>query len=97
MAITLARDYDVSVTGVTLSEEQHALATRRVAEAGLTDQIEIRLIDYRDVSGRFDRIVSVGMFEHVGIPQFRTYFRKVRELLADDGIALIHTSLFAVS
>ncbi|MFM2354712.1 MAG: Cyclopropane-fatty-acyl-phospholipid synthase [Pseudomonadota bacterium] len=91
MAITLARDYGVHVLGVTLSEEQHRIANERVRAAGLQDRVEIRLTDYRDVTGRFDRIVSVGMFEHVGVPQFRTYFRKVQSLLAEDGVALIHT------
>ena len=91
MALTLARDYGARVVGVTLSEEQHALAQRRVREAGLEDRIDIRLMDYRDIDERFDRIVSVGMFEHVGVPHYREYFRKVRELLTEDGIALIHT------
>ncbi|MBC7157898.1 MAG: class I SAM-dependent methyltransferase [Rhodobacteraceae bacterium] len=91
MALTLARDHGAQVLGVTLSEEQHRVATRRAAEAGLSDRVEFRLTDYRLVTGRFDRIVSVGMFEHVGAPHYRTYFRKVRELLEDDGIALIHT------
>lgn len=91
LAIALARDFGVKVLGVTLSEEQHRIATARVVEAGLQDQVEIRLTDYRDVRGTFDRIVSVGMFEHVGVPQYRTYFGKVHDLLAPDGIALIHT------
>jgi cyclopropane-fatty-acyl-phospholipid synthase len=91
MAITLARDFGVQVTGVTLSEEQHAVATARVREAGLADRIDIRLQDYRAVSGPFDRIVSVGMFEHVGRPHYAQYFAKVQALLASDGIALIHT------
>lgn len=91
MALTLAGEYDARVTGVTLSTEQHSLATRRVAEAGLSDRIDIKLIDYRQVRGPFDRIVSVGMFEHVGVPHYREYFRKVRDLLTPDGVALIHT------
>jgi cyclopropane-fatty-acyl-phospholipid synthase len=91
MALTLARDHGVKVLGVTLSEEQYKRATARASEAGLTDQVEFRLADYRNVTGRFDRIVSVGMFEHVGVPHYRTYFRTVRDLLTDDGIALIHT------
>ena len=91
MALTLAKDFGVRVTGVTLSERQHALATRRVEEAGLTDRIDIRLQDYRDVTGPFDRIVSVGMFEHVGVPNYRTYFDAVRRLLTEDGVALVHT------
>ena len=91
MALTLARDYGARVVGVTLSKEQHAIATRRVAEAGLSDRIDIRLQDYRHVTESFDRIVSVGMFEHVGAPQFDTYFVKVNDLLAPEGLALIHT------
>ena len=91
MALTLAQDFGVNVTGITLSEEQHAYAKQRVEAAGLSDRIDIRLQDYRKVRDKFDRIVSVGMFEHVGVPNYRTYFRKVRNLLNDDGIALIHT------
>ncbi len=90
MAITLARDFGARVVGVTLSTEQHALATKRVAEAGLQDQVEIRLTDYRDVTEKFDRIVSVGMFEHVGVPHYREYFRHVRQMLGPGGISLIH-------
>ncbi|QQA44904.1 SAM-dependent methyltransferase [Pelagovum pacificum] len=91
MALTLARDYGASVVGVTLSEEQHRIATERAEAAGLADRIDIRLEDYRNVEGPFDRIVSVGMFEHVGAAQFRTYFDKVAKLLAPHGVALIHT------
>ena len=91
MALSLARDHGVRVLGITLSLEQHRIATARAAEAGLGDQVEFRLTDYRAVTGKFDRIVSVGMFEHVGVPQYRTYFRQVRDLLAPDGVALIHT------
>ncbi len=91
MALTLARDYGAHVVGVTLSEEQHAVATRRAEEAGLADRVEFRLMDYREVSESFDRIVSVGMFEHVGVPHYREYFRQVRDRLKPDGIALIHT------
>jgi cyclopropane-fatty-acyl-phospholipid synthase len=91
MALTLARDHGARVLGVTLSEEQHRVATRRAADAGLSDRIDIRLMDYRAVAGRFDRIVSVGMFEHVGVPHYREYFAKVASLLVPDGVALIHT------
>ena len=91
MALSLARDHGVRVLGITLSLEQHRIATARAAEAGLEGQVEFRLTDYRAVTGKFDRIVSVGMFEHVGVPQYRTYFRQVRDLLAPDGVALIHT------
>ena len=91
MALTLAQDYGAEVLGVTLSEEQHAIATRRAAEAGLSDRVTFKLCDYRDVEGTFDRIVSVGMFEHVGLPHFTEYFNAVRTLLSPEGIALIHT------
>ena len=91
LAITLAQDHGARVVGVTLSEEQHAVATRRVAEAGLAGQVEIRLEDYRLVAGPFDRIVSVGMFEHVGRAHYLEYFDTVRRLLTPDGIAMIHT------
>ena len=91
MALSLARDHGVQVLGITLSLEQHRIATARAAEAGLGGQVEFRLTDYRAVTGKFDRIVSVGMFEHVGVPQYRTYFRQVRDLLDEGGVALIHT------
>ncbi|MEO0689059.1 MAG: cyclopropane-fatty-acyl-phospholipid synthase family protein [Pseudomonadota bacterium] len=98
MAIFLAQNYDVKVTGVTLSEEQLALARTRAQEAGVADRVQFELIDYRDLAKRyraagdsFDRIVSVGMFEHVGQPQFETFFECCTNLLADDGVMLLHT------
>ena len=91
MAITLARDYGAKVLGVTLSQEQLKRSVDRVAAAGLSDRVSFRLIDYRKLTGQFDRIVSVGMFEHVGVPHYSEYFAKVRNLLSPDGIALIHT------
>ncbi len=91
MALTLAQDYGVSVVGITLSEEQHKVATARARAAGLADRVEFRLMDYRALDETFDRIVSVGMFEHVGVPQYRTYFAQVNRLLAEDGVALVHT------
>jgi len=94
MAIFLALRADVRVTGITLSEEQLALARTRAERAGVGDKVTFELVDYRDLaaSGRtFDRVVSVGMFEHVGQPQFETYFRAVGNLLEQDGVALIHT------
>lgn len=91
MGLTLAREYGAQVVGVTLSKEQHAVATRRAQETGLADRVDFRIQDYREVTGRFDRIVSVGMFEHVGVPHYHEYFAKVRELLTDEGVALIHT------
>jgi cyclopropane-fatty-acyl-phospholipid synthase len=89
LGLTIAGETGASVTGVTLSQEQLAVARERAAAAALP--VDFRLQDYRDVTERFDRIVSVGMFEHVGVGYYRTFFRKVAELLKDDGVALIHT------
>ncbi len=91
LALTLARDHGARVLGVTLSQEQHRVATQRAAQAGLSDQVEFRLIDYRNVAGSFDRIVSVGMFEHVGAPHYPAYFKAINDLLTADGVALVHT------
>jgi cyclopropane-fatty-acyl-phospholipid synthase len=91
MALTLARDYGVRVLGVTLSEEQLKVATERAAKAGLSDRVRFELMDYRAVTGQFDRIVSIGMFEHVGVPHYREYFDTVKARLKPDGVALIHT------
>lgn len=91
MALTLARDHGAQVLGVTLSEEQLRHATARARDAGLSDQVRFALCDYRYVTGTFDRIVSVGMFEHVGLPHYNTYFDSLRDLLNPDGVALIHT------
>lgn len=79
------------VTGVTLSEEQLSIAKERVLNKGLEDKVDFQFRDYRDVSETFDRVVSVGMFEHVGRFQFQTFFDKVYDSLKDDGVALIHT------
>lgn len=91
LALTLARDYGATVTGVTLSKNQHATALARAKAAGLSDLCDFRLLDYRKVSNRFDRVVSVGMLEHVGLPHFSEYFEKIFQVLEDDGIALVHT------
>lgn len=91
MALTLARDFNAHVTGVTLSENQLATARTRAHGAGLQDQTDFRLLDYRSLEGQFDRIVSVGMLEHVGLPHYDEYFAKVSDLLDADGVALIHT------
>jgi cyclopropane-fatty-acyl-phospholipid synthase len=91
MALTLAREHGVRVHGVTLSREQLALAEARAAEAGLSQQVRFTLADYRDVAGSFDRIVSVGMFEHVGAPNYPAFFAKVSDLLTEDGVAVIHS------
>lgn len=91
MGMTLAKDYGAKVVGVTLSKEQHAVATNRAKTAGLSDQVDFRLTDYRNLTENFDRIVSVGMFEHVGVPHYREFFRHVHDMLTPDGVALIHT------
>lgn len=91
MALTLAKDFGARVTGITLSHEQHAYATQRAKREGLADKIDFQLCDYRHVEGTFDRIVSVGMFEHVGLRHFDDYFQTIRDRLSSDGIALIHT------
>ena len=91
MAITLARDYGAKVLGVTLSQEQHKRSVDRAAAAGLSDRVSFQLIDYRKLTCQFNRIVSVGMFEHVGVPHYTEYFTQVKDLLAPDGVALIHT------
>ncbi len=91
MALTLAQEFGAQVTGVTLSENQLATAQARAQAAGLSDQLRFRLMDYRALDQRFDRIVSVGMLEHVGAPHYPEYFGKVADLLDPDGVALIHT------
>ena len=78
-------------TGITLSEEQFAIARERAEEKGLAGKVEFRLQDYRNVEERFDRIVSVGMFEHVGVGYYDTFFRKCAQILADDGVMLLHS------
>ncbi len=91
LALYLAGECGVDVTGLTLSEEQLKVANRRAAAAGLADRVRFHLSDYREESGRYDRIVSVGMFEHVGVNQYPAFFRKLRELLSPDGVALLHS------
>ncbi len=91
LGLYLARTAGVEVTGITLSDEQLARARRRAREAGLSDYARFELTDYRDVAGRFDRIVSVGMFEHVGVSHYGEYFEACRRLLAEDGVMLLHT------
>ncbi len=91
MALTLARDFGARVTGITLSEEQLGVARQRAREAGLADRVRFELMDYRAWDQPVDRIVSVGMFEHVGLAHYGGYFRKVRDALREDGVALIHT------
>jgi len=91
LGLYLAKMAQCDVTGVTLSSEQLRISRERALREGLARAVRFDFKDYRKVEGRFDRIVSVGMFEHVGVNHYSTFFRKVRDLLADDGVALIHT------
>jgi cyclopropane-fatty-acyl-phospholipid synthase len=95
MAITLAKLEQVEVLGITLSDEQLALARQRAEAAGVADRVRFELIDYRDLAarepGRFDRIVSVGMFEHVGAPNYDVFFRACANLMTAEGAMLLHT------
>jgi cyclopropane-fatty-acyl-phospholipid synthase len=90
LVIRAAEKFGARCVGVTLSQNQFELATERVKTAGLSGQVEIRLQDYRDVSGRFDKIASVGMFEHVGRKQLVPYFRRIHDLLNEGGLAMNH-------
>ncbi|QQX91433.1 class I SAM-dependent methyltransferase [Gluconobacter sphaericus] len=91
MALTLAKDYGAKVLGITLSREQLEVARKRAKDEGLEDQVRFALIDYRNLHQQFDRIVSVGMFEHVGPPQFEAFFKQLKACLKPDGVALIHS------
>ena len=90
-ALYLNRVAGVRVTGVTLSEEQLKVARERAAAAGVSDEVKFELIDYRELDGQFDRIVSIGMFEHVGLAHYVEFFAKCRDLLMPDGVMLLHT------
>ena len=90
MALTLARDYGARVVGITLSTEQLSEARARAETEGVADRVRFELMDYRQMDQQFDRIVSVGMFEHVGLPNYGTFFSTVRRCLQPDGVALIH-------
>jgi len=90
LVIRAAQKFGVQCVGITLSKNQYELARESVARAGLSDRVEIRLEDYRDVTGTYDRITSVGMFEHVGARHLVAYFSKMRSLLSDNGIAMNH-------
>ena len=90
-ALYLNRVADVDVLGITLSEEQLKVARRRAEEAGVSERVKFELIDYRHLDGKFDRIVSIGMFEHVGLAHYEEFYAKCRDLLAKDGVMLLHT------
>jgi cyclopropane-fatty-acyl-phospholipid synthase len=91
LGLSIARDTGADVTGVTLSKEQHKVSNERAQRAGLGERVRFLLKDYRELDGRFDRIVSVGMFEHVGVRHFAEYFSKAWDLLADDGVMVLHS------
>lgn len=91
MALFLAKNFDVDVVGLTLSKEQFAVAEERAKKAQLSNRVKFYLRDYREEKGSFDRIVSVGMFEHVGVPQFQTFFDTAYHLLTDEGVMLLHS------
>jgi len=91
LALYLAKTAHVDVTGITLSEEQLKIARERAGAEGLSKAVNFELCDYRNLEGKFDRIVSVGMFEHVGSAHYRSFFQQVNRLLTDDGVAVIHS------
>jgi cyclopropane-fatty-acyl-phospholipid synthase len=90
LVLRAAQKFGARCVGITLSQNQFELARERVARAGLQDRIEIRLQDYRDIGGEFDRITSVGMFEHVGVQHLPEYFARINELLAPGGVVMNH-------
>ncbi|WP_237480970.1 SAM-dependent methyltransferase [Lichenibacterium dinghuense] len=91
LALFIAKAADVRVTGITLSKEQLAVARRRAKDEGLEHRVDFQLIDYRVLQGEFDRVVSIGMFEHVGLPNYADYFGAIKRLLKPKGLALVHS------
>ena len=91
LAIEIAKKTQCQVLGITLSESQFEYSKKKAKQMNMGNQVEFRLCDYREVKEKFDRIVSVGMFEHVGRKFYRTFFNKIQAILKDDGIALLHT------
>jgi len=91
LAIDIAKTSKCEVTGITLSENQFNYCVKKAKELNLRNQVTFKLIDYRELNQKFDRIVSVGMFEHVGRKFYKTFFKKIEQLLSNDGISLIHT------
>ncbi len=90
LILRAAEKFGAQATGITLSQQQYDLARERIAAAGLEDRCRVSLTDYRDMDGKFDRITSIGMFEHVGLKNLHGYFAKIHDLLTDDGIVLNH-------
>jgi len=91
MGLFLAKTFDVDVTGITLSSKQQKIANQRALQSGLSDKVQFELHDYRDVQGSFDRLVSIGMFEHVGPQNFVTFFKNAKRLMSEDGVFLLHS------
>ena len=91
LAIEIAKKSQCEVTGITLSENQYNYSVNKAKELNLENQVSFKLIDYRELNEKFDKIVSVGMFEHVGRKFYKTFFNQISKLLNDDGLALIHT------
>ena len=91
LAIDIAKKTKCEVTGITLSENQYKYSLNKAKENNLENQVQFKLADYRNINEKFDRVVSVGMFEHVGRKYYKTFFRQVNSLLNDEGLALIHT------
>tara|TARA_B100000700_G_scaffold330398_1_gene456436 strand:- start:1353 stop:2543 length:1191 start_codon:yes stop_codon:yes gene_type:complete len=91
LSIEIAKQAKCQVTGVTLSENQYQYSTQKVKELNLGNQVQFKLMDYREVKEKYDRIVSVGMFEHVGRKFYKTFFNKIFEIMKDDGVTLLHT------
>ena len=91
LAIEIAKKTQCEVTGITLSENQYKYSINKAKELNVENQVQFKLIDYRQLNEKFDRIVSVGMFEHVGRKYYKTFFNQINKLLNDTGIALIHT------
>ncbi len=91
LGLFIAQQADVEVLGVTLSREQHVVANERAQAMGLADRVQFKLMDYRHIDQQFDRIVSVGMFEHVGVSHYDEFFGKLNSLLVDDGVAVVHS------
>ena len=91
LAIEIAKQSKCEVTGITLSENQHRYAKAKAKEYNLENQVQFKLCDYRNLKEKFDRVVSVGMFEHVGRKFYKTFFKQVNQLLKHNGLALIHT------
>jgi cyclopropane-fatty-acyl-phospholipid synthase len=91
LAVDIAKTANCKVTGITLSENQFNYCNKKAKELNLENQLTFKLIDYRELNEKFDRIVSVGMFEHVGRKFYKKFFKQIDKLLTDDGISLVHT------